>query len=310
MKATIDFILSEKEENAIRLLSMQMNESPEKLLSNTNLFLSLYEKFSSSDLKHKNYAKYQPLKDICDRIKNNESCSRPEDFFPEYYYSLTWTRFESIQDRNYDRILSDQFSEKVFLVFHTNWQWDYSKASFKDHEDYVMNELSQEKYAPNESWLHYEINLSAQEEIVKIYDDMLVVRFRNLLLKTWNTIYKKQLFALKKQYPAVFQKSFPFSEFVKFYGKSEDYDRTCIYCKLTESNIRELFQAKKIFTKRIYSRGITMEVDKKDPKKPYELSNLMMSCYWCNNAKTDEFSAEEFQEVAKALKEIWIKRLG
>lgn len=34
-----------------------------------------------------------------------------------------------------------------------------------------------------------------------------------------------------------------------------------------------------------------------------------MSCYWCNNAKTDEFTFEEFEEIGKSFGLVWNKRL-
>ncbi|KOH46766.1 hypothetical protein NC99_04170 [Sunxiuqinia dokdonensis] len=35
----------------------------------------------------------------------------------------------------------------------------------------------------------------------------------------------------------------------------------------------------------------------------------MFSCYWCNNAKTDTFSSEEFKIIGKEIGKIWEKRL-
>lgn len=35
-----------------------------------------------------------------------------------------------------------------------------------------------------------------------------------------------------------------------------------------------------------------------------------MACYWCNNAKTDEFTAEEFKEIGKEIRKIWDVRLA
>jgi len=35
-----------------------------------------------------------------------------------------------------------------------------------------------------------------------------------------------------------------------------------------------------------------------------------MSCYWCNNAKTDEFFVDEFKEIARGINYAWQKRLG
>ena len=68
--------------------------------------------------------------------------------------------------------------------------------------------------------------------------------------------------------------------------------------------------AKKIYTKRIATRGRTLEIERLLPNQPYDdLNNLVYCCYWCNNAKTDEFTAEEFQLIAQVLKIIWSNRL-
>jgi len=34
-----------------------------------------------------------------------------------------------------------------------------------------------------------------------------------------------------------------------------------------------------------------------------------MSCYWCNNAKTDEYIPSEFKEIARGINHVWNKRL-
>jgi len=113
------------------------------------------------------------------------------------------------------------------------------------------------------------------------------------VLKTW---YKENLFITKE-------------EFQKIYGQDED-DRTCGYCGITEKQIHKLIDNDKILTKRLYSRGRSFEVDKKEPNKDYTEDNIVLSCYWCNNAKTDEFSYKEFKEtIGKAIKQVWLERL-
>ena len=98
-------------------------------------------------------------------------------------------------------------------------------------------------------------------------------------------------------------------EFEKWYG-DDSKDRQCEYCLIKESEIKELISKGKIYTKRLTTRGRTMEVDRKDPKGHYEINNLIMSCYWCNNAKTDEFSYEEFRKMSCRTNDIWEKRLN
>ena len=101
-------------------------------------------------------------------------------------------------------------------------------------------------------------------------------------------------------------------KFKDWYG-DDSKDRQCEYCLIKESEIKKLINQGKIYTKRLTTRGRTMEVDRKDPKGHYEINNLIMSCYWCNNAKTDEYSPKEFKPIAKGINQSWnikIKKSG
>ena len=98
-------------------------------------------------------------------------------------------------------------------------------------------------------------------------------------------------------------------EFEKWYGV-DSKDRQCEYCLIRESEIKDLINQGKIYTKRLTTRGRTMEVDRKDPKGHYQINNLVMSCYWCNNAKTDEFSYAETIQKQLLSNWIWKARLN
>ena len=98
-------------------------------------------------------------------------------------------------------------------------------------------------------------------------------------------------------------------EFEKWYGV-DSKDRQCEYCLIRESEIKNLINQGKIYTKRLTTRGRTMEVDRKDPKGHYQINNLVMSCYWCNNAKTDEFSYAETIQKQLLSNWIWKARLN
>jgi 5-methylcytosine-specific restriction endonuclease McrA len=84
----------------------------------------------------------------------------------------------------------------------------------------------------------------------------------------------------------------------------------CEYCHTTETQFRQLIHAGQIQTKRLRTRGTTFEIDCREPHLGYTTGNLAICCYWCNNAKTDEFSQEEFEPVAEALGQIWQQRLS
>ena len=80
--------------------------------------------------------------------------------------------------------------------------------------------------------------------------------------------------------------------------------KTCYYCGITTEEIEKLGIQGKLTKKNF--RGWNLEVDRVSPNKEYSKENCVMSCYWCNNAKTDEFTGEEFmvigREIGKALK--------
>ena len=61
------------------------------------------------------------------------------------------------------------------------------------------------------------------------------------------------------------------------------------------------------------ARGKKLEVDQLKPKGGYVDGNITLSCYWCNNAKTDTFSVKEFKGIARGINIAWnqkIKHLG
>ena len=99
-----------------------------------------------------------------------------------------------------------------------------------------------------------------------------------------------------------FEIIFPYTEFVKLINEKE-----CSYCKLTIDKVEQLAEKKQLFKKN--ERGWTLEIDRKNSNKEYEKDNCVMSCYWCNNAKTDEFTYDEFIEIGKSFEKVWKERL-
>jgi 5-methylcytosine-specific restriction endonuclease McrA len=103
----------------------------------------------------------------------------------------------------------------------------------------------------------------------------------------------------------------PFEEFHKWHTSQE---HKCHYCGITEAEIHKLFEAAERageapLTKR--GRGRHLELERKEPNKSYDdLDNLTFACYWCNNAKTDTFTAAEFKKVGQVFAQIWQDRLN
>ncbi len=82
--------------------------------------------------------------------------------------------------------------------------------------------------------------------------------------------------------------------------------QTCHYCGLTKSDLL-LMGEKELLRKKNY-RGWSLEMDRKNPNLEYSKENCVMACYWCNNAKTDEFLEDEFLIIAEGIKTVWQNR--
>lgn len=102
-------------------------------------------------------------------------------------------------------------------------------------------------------------------------------------------------------------KSISFVDFKNWYNSQND---CCIYCSLCSFETNRLYNKFPKST-RNGKRGKNLELDRKDPNiKNYSiLENLCLACYWCNNAKTNYFSFEEFKIIGNAIQQIQIHKL-
>lgn len=84
----------------------------------------------------------------------------------------------------------------------------------------------------------------------------------------------------------------------------------CHYCGLPEAMLDQLHEQEGHINKRWPKRGMSLELDRMQSDLPYtDIDNLTLACYWCNNAKTDTFTYEEFRKVGRVMNEIWRERL-
>lgn len=102
------------------------------------------------------------------------------------------------------------------------------------------------------------------------------------------------------------ERQFSKKEFLKWY--TENLELGCYYCGLEiETQIR-LIESGKLNSNRFFTnkyenksgvekygtRGKSFEVDRKKPKGPYSVGNCVLCCYFCNNDKSDVFTASEY----------------
>lgn len=98
----------------------------------------------------------------------------------------------------------------------------------------------------------------------------------------------------------------------QLYNLFQWYERTpkiCAYCSIPEKKLIELNKLPNHINKRFPQRGTSLEIDRRKSQLKYTIiENLVLACYWCNNAKTDTFTDSEFSKVGKVIKEIWTQR--
>jgi hypothetical protein len=91
----------------------------------------------------------------------------------------------------------------------------------------------------------------------------------------------------------------------------ETTPKVCYYCSLPENALEELRNQPGHINKRFPQRGKSLEIDRKQADLSYSnIQNLVLACYWCNNAKTDTFTEQEFQQLGQVIKRIWENRLN
>ena len=203
-----------------------------------------------------------------------------------------------LANKRYASLLKRNFEKKLDYFLFINVYLEGKKAS-----DILSNSYFSD------------FNFTSNEVIDLIsfnYLNPSVLRAKNKQFSTIMNKYKSEIKTLKNEYKKVFNESLDKRKFCEefFFSDKDKEKRVCGYCETNEAEIEELFKQDKVFTKRQYSRGRTLEVDKIDPNSDYNISNIILSCYWCNNAKTDEFSDTEFKElIAPGIRAVFLKRL-
>ena len=92
-----------------------------------------------------------------------------------------------------------------------------------------------------------------------------------------------------------------FDEFKIWYNNS---DKICHYCGLSEEDCQKIVRLGKLDSKRFpqngthgrgTSRGMWLEIDRYKPKGKYEINNIVLCCYFCNNDKSDIFNGDDYK---------------
>lgn len=74
-------------------------------------------------------------------------------------------------------------------------------------------------------------------------------------------------------------------EFIEWFVSQK---KVCFYCGISEDKLHTMGRAKSLMT-----------IDRKNNEAGYEISNMCMACFRCNNLKSNFFTDKEWMQIAK-----------
>ncbi len=99
-----------------------------------------------------------------------------------------------------------------------------------------------------------------------------------------------------------------FKNYEDFRDWYDNKTKFCFYCGLTEEETQELIHRGLLTSKRFpnegktsqgVNRGYWLEVDRRIPTGVYSRENCELSCYFCNNDKSDVFTDIQYKVFVK-----------
>lgn len=151
--------------------------------------------------------------------------------------------------------------------------------------------------------------LSWQVDSFKVEDRTFLMIEVDKKYQEWNSRNRELKASLFKSYRTHFKKSVLSIEKFKKVFVEDPKKRICHYTHLSDYDFQELRKAGGIKTKN--ARGRFMEIDRLNSNKEYSDDNIVLCCYWANNAKTDEFTYPEFFTfVGPAMEKVFRERLN
>jgi hypothetical protein len=131
------------------------------------------------------------------------------------------------------------------------------------------------------------------KKIESIHNEIQTLKKNKAVIENCKSYYLKEIF------PKVFSKE-------EYDGMTSDESAPCFYCGINKHRINRLANSQKLYKKNL--RGWNMEIDRFNSNYEYNPGNCVLCCYWCNNAKTDEFTKDEFKIIGAAIAEVWKSR--
>ena len=207
--------------------------------------------------------------------------------------------FHKILKQKYQNLAERSFKTKLELfLFSLSYKEELLNFTFDDFRKFSIEDSLVSKYET--SW-----NLSGEDHFS--VNNRVTIEEIDDGIKKWeiqNSEFKNELL---NDYKKHFDGVLGYDELVELFPENPN-DRVCYYTGLSDSDLESLRHRKLIYTKR--ARGRIMEIDRINSNREYSKDNIVLACYWANNAKTDEFTIEEFtDEIGPGIRKIFQNRM-
>lgn len=85
-----------------------------------------------------------------------------------------------------------------------------------------------------------------------------------------------------------------------YFNQLHNQQLRCHYCNISILSIRQLLNANLIQGRLVRGesyRGPNFELDRMNPNEPYSVVNCVLSCYYCNNDKSNTFTYDVYHRL-------------
>ena len=174
-------------------------------------------------------------------------------------------------DKYFKLCYTERIHEFAKIDQYKNWSQGQARKKYKSLDDFYCEELKINKTELNELRAEFQ-------------------KFNDLYSKYFN-----------EQRKALFQNP---KKLLEWHEKEND---SCNYCKITQSDLYKIVKSRNgnltLNQKTKRSKG-TLEIEKLDPTIGYTYKNSVLCCPFCNNAKSNLISEEDWRKFfAPAMKD-------
>ena len=235
------------------------------------------------------------IKNLLESAIKRKYHDKAKQSFDNMYSLVVFNKIVDFYNRT-KNINIDQINNELannFFNYYENHKSNLIKKYVTEYKQYIR-EFDIEQNEARERRDTIEKYYKSWKEKLKASEDN---EIKNVYRYYWDEYYRYN------DPQCLFSKKFPSNNFKSMITETKN----CAYCGISAEQISLLREKGKIHTKS--GRGFSLEIDRKNPNEEYTKDNCCMVCYWCNNAKTDEFTFEEFEPIAKGINEVWNRRL-